>query len=717
MPAILHRIVLAAAAGLLLTPCALSADEAATPETAPVEIAPAAEQVAQSGPWIPPVSVTATRSPIEAFQYPGMVTVVGPEQLPLYQPSTPDDILRFVPGVEMTNGPRRTGEVPTIRGFSGPDVIVLIDGTRQNFGSAHDGRLFIDPSLLKEVEVLRGPASSLYGSGGTGGVIELRTVNASDFLDAGERFGITAGTGYQFVNDEWMARTTLFGQPDEQFEILGSVVRRHSGSIDLGDGTSLENTSDDVVSGLVKGKLNLAPFHSVEASFQRFTNDAREPNNGQDADAADVVDKDILADTFRLAYSYTNPADDLLDLDIVAYHTAFEADETRRDSNGGGPVGELLKRDVDTTGLRIDNRSRLELGNGVDLTFTYGGEAYTDEQDGAAGGGEREGVPDADAEFYGAFAQAELSVMEPLGALPGELLIIPGLRYDYFHTDSAIDDANSDDAVSPRLGMSYLPTDWLLFFANYAQAFRAPTFDELYLTGTHFFIPLGAGITNSFVPNPDLKPQQTETIEFGAGLDFDDLLTDKDRLQLKGTYFRIWGEDFIDLSVTQPSPFVDCNPFIPGACNGTTELTNVPNAELWGTEIEATYENDRIRLGLGYSRINGENEDTGDYLGSLAPEQVTADAGLKLAEIDSIVGWRVLAAAEFDKVNDPEDARDGYITHDIYFAWQPSEGPLEGLRIDLGVDNIFDRSYARVYTDAKEAGRNIKGAVSYTLTW
>src|SRR5690606_12371786 len=193
-------------------------------------------------------------------------------------------------------------------------------------------------------------------------------------------------------------------------------------------------------------------------------------------------EKEIRADTYRLAYNYRDPADDWLDLDVVAYHTRFTADETRLDSNGSGPAGEVLKRDLNTTGLRLDNRSRLDLGEWAHLTFTYGGEVYADSQDGAAGGGERDGVPDADAEFYGAFAQAELSMMEPLGA-PGELLIIPGLRYDHFHSDSAIDAANSDDAVSPRLGVSYLPTDWLMFFTNYAHAFRAPTFDELYLTG------------------------------------------------------------------------------------------------------------------------------------------------------------------------------------------------------------------------------------------
>ncbi|HEX9782875.1 MAG TPA: TonB-dependent receptor plug domain-containing protein, partial [Opitutaceae bacterium] len=128
------------------------------------------------------ISVTATRNPIKSFEYPGMVSVIGREEIQSRQASTPDDILKFVPNVDFAGGPRRTGETPSIRGFSGPDVIVIFDGARQNFGSAHDGRFFIDPNLLKQVEVLRGSASSLYGSGGTGGVIEFRTKDATDYL-------------------------------------------------------------------------------------------------------------------------------------------------------------------------------------------------------------------------------------------------------------------------------------------------------------------------------------------------------------------------------------------------------------------------------------------------------------------------------------------------------------------------------------------------------
>src|SRR3546814_9937934 len=83
---------------------------------------------------------------------------------------------------------------------------------------------------------------------------------------------------------------------------------------------------------------------------------------------------------------------------------------------------------------------------------------------------------------------------------------------------------------------------------------------------------------------PDLDPQRTETFEFGLGFDFKEVLQDRDRLQIKASHFITWGKDFIDLNVDQPEIFVDCNPFIPGDCDGTTNSTNVPKAKLRSEE-------------------------------------------------------------------------------------------------------------------------------------
>jgi hemoglobin/transferrin/lactoferrin receptor protein len=663
------------------------------------------------------VSVTATLNPIAAFEYPGMVTVIDREQIQQRQPSSIDDVLKWVPNVEFTGGPRRTGEVPSIRGFSGPDVVVTLDGARQNFNSGHDGRFFVDPTLLREAEVLRGPSSSLYGSGGLGGVIALRTVRPEDYLQDGETAGVTLGAGYQSVNDEFREVVTGYAKPTEDFGVLASVTKLDSGSIELGDGSELDRTDDDVIAGLAKAGWTFADHHRLEASFQRFQNDAEEPNNAQGDGGPNLVDKEIVSDTWRLGYVYSDPGNDWVNLDAVAYYTDTAVDELRLDNQGAGPAGELLEREVDTVGVRVDNRSLVRLSEDASLELTYGSEAYQDQQDSAVDGGARPTVPEAETQLLGVYGQAELRLAEPFGMLPGDLLVIPGVRYDRYTSSSEIAADNEDQAVSPRIGVSYLPTDWSLLFANYGTAFRAPTVNELYTSGVHFRIPVGGGITNRFVPNPDLEPQRTQTFEFGAGVDFDDVAVSGDRLQLKATHFRTEGEDFIDTQVNQPTPFVDCNPFVPGNCNGTTQSVNVADASLWGNEVEASYDNRRVRVQLGLSTIDGENDATGEPLGVLTPPQVTVDTALKLPEIDSIVGWRLLAADEFDNVSDPADERDGYTVHDLYFAWTPGEGVLEGLRVDLGIDNVFDKAYSRVFTGALEPGRNFKGFVRYSLNF
>ena len=75
-------------------------------------------------------------------------------------------------------------------------------------------------------------------------------------------------------------------------------------------------------------------------------------------------------------------------------------------------------------------------------------------------------------------------------------------------------------------------------------------------------------------------------------------------------------------------------------------------------------------LGLGFSSINGKNDDTGAKLGSLSPDQLSFNIGVKIPELQSVIGWRGIAATEFENVDDedsdeedektPEDAKEDY---------------------------------------------------------
>jgi len=66
--------------------------------------------------------------------------------------------------VDIAGGPRSIGNQVNIRGLSDDRLLFLIDGTRQNFSRAHNSPVFLDPELLKKVEVVRGPASAVWGS-------------------------------------------------------------------------------------------------------------------------------------------------------------------------------------------------------------------------------------------------------------------------------------------------------------------------------------------------------------------------------------------------------------------------------------------------------------------------------------------------------------------------------------------------------------------------
>ncbi len=662
------------------------------------------------------ITVTATTNPVTTFDYPGSVTVIDQEEIIRKIPSTPADILNDVPNVVFTGGPRRTGEIPVIRGFSGQDVIVLLDGTRQNFVSGHDGRFFVDPSLLETVEVVRGASSALYGNGGLGGVIEMRTKSASDFLAPGDTYGFNVFGGGQTGNGELSTGVSLFAQPIESVELLGSFVLRDSGDIALGGGGTL-SSDDDIISGLVKASYTEGP-HYIEGSWQRFHDSATEPNNGQGEGGDDLVDKDITTQTSQVFYNFAPDDNDWIDFEGRVYYVNSSVDELRLDDSGLGPLGETVTRKLNTIGLRMQNDSVFQLMESSGVIVTYGLEYFRDKQDGVSDQGDRDGVPDATQNNLGAFIQAEITLNEPFG-IPGEFLIIPGGRFDYFGSSSDLDNDQTDSRFSPKIGVSYSPMPWLLFYGSYAEAFSAPNINDLYLTGVHFEIPLGfTTVVNRFVPNPDLKPQTARTFEAGLGLQFDGVLFEDDYAEFKGGYFHTKADNLIALDVNQPSPFVDCNPFIPGACDGTTTVENVSRARLQGSEIEAVYDNRWFRSSVAFSTISGKDLDTGEAAGTLQPDRVTLNLLGKIEPLDLYPGYRMTHASKFDKTDDPDEFRDPYTLHDLYMIYAPNpDTALNGLQISLGVDNVTNEQYSTVFTGADEMGRNFKALISYNLSF
>jgi len=673
------------------------------------------------------VTVYGTSNPLPVFDYPGQVTVLARDQLELIQPSAMSDLLRDVPGLEFSGGPRRTGETPSIRGLGRENVLILLDGARQSFISAHDGRFFLDPELVQTAEVVRGPASALYGSGAVGGVLAFETVDAADLLRADESHGVRLRTAYQSVNEEWLTTVTLFGRRGG-LDALGSFGVRSSGDISLGSGAELPS-DDRIKTGLVKLGYRFSDALSGDIAWQAFSNSAVEPNNGQgtgstgDATLDRDVNKDVTTETWRAGLAFT-PNSALLDARLTVYNAVTSVDEF------DASAYRTTRREIETTGVSLRNASRFTLGP-VDTTLTLGGDWYEDTQtgiDSAATGGIRGGVPNGSAEFTGVFAQIEAEIARPFG-LPGRLIFIPGIRHDSFESASDLSQQTaSDSQVSPRLGASYAPADWLRLFASYSEGFRAPSLNELYLDGVHFPVPhpvlfnpaLGqfVFVNNNFVPNPDLKPESSETVELGFGLDFKDLLTSGDRFQGKISYFESDVSDLINLTVDFTyDPTCFAGPAFFPCTAGTTNSANIDGARLQGWEAEASYEAPRWYSRLSASTLKGTNNATGEDVGTLTPDRLALDLGLKLTEWNTRLGTRLQLAGEFERRGLAGNAltvverRAGYAVLDFYASWRPDF--LNGVRVDAGVDNIFDHDYDRVFEGVSEPGRNFKIAIAW----
>lgn len=675
------------------------------------------------------VTVYGTSNPLPVFDYPGQVTVVDRDALETLAPSSISDALRDVPGLDFAGGPRRTGELPSIRGLSGQNVLILLDGARQSFTSAHDGRFFVDPELIGTAEVVRGPASALYGSGAVGGVLAFESVDAADLLADNEVWGARARVGYQSVNEESLASLTAFTKQGT-FDGVASFGIRQSGDIELGTGADLPS-DDDIQTALLKGSYTLTDALTLEGSWQRFDNTAIEPNNGQGISGTgngvldQDVEKDIITDTFRLGVTYNPLANDWIDFGLTAYQTMSEVEEFDE------TVPRITVRDIETTGFSIRNASRFDFG-GAETTLTVGGDWYKDEQVGTDDqntDGTRGGVPNGESEFMGVFAQLESVIETPAG----QFIVIPGVRFDEFESSSSIapGQENSDDAISPRIAASFAPegVQWLRVFGSYAEGFRAPSINELYLDGVHFSIPhpvlfnpaMGSFVfaPNNFIPNPDLVPEETQTIEFGAGVDFKKVFVSSDRFQAKVSYFETEADELINLSVNVvPDATCFAPPFFQPCTFGTSESANVDQAELEGWEGELNYDSDRFFARATFSTIEGTDLSDGSDLGFLTPDRVAVNLGLKLPEWNSLVGARVQHASDFEqRVSDGmggftlQDERDGYVVVDFYATWRPDL--VDGLRLDVGVDNVFDEDYERVFAGVSEPGTNFKIAASW----
>ncbi|MBN8420340.1 MAG: TonB-dependent hemoglobin/transferrin/lactoferrin family receptor [Verrucomicrobia bacterium] len=194
------------------------------------------------------IVIVASRSPESGANVPASVTVLDNDANVFSLATSMRDYARYEPGVSVPYGVGGTGPAANsragtqsinIRGLDGNRVLMTVDGIRQadqfTFGGAYNiGRDFVDVDALKQVEILKNAASSLYGSDALAGVVSFTTIDPEDLLalsPSGRNSVARLITRYDSTDDSW-GHTLSTAQRAGNFEILLHYTRRDGHEID-----------------------------------------------------------------------------------------------------------------------------------------------------------------------------------------------------------------------------------------------------------------------------------------------------------------------------------------------------------------------------------------------------------------------------------------------------------------------------------------------------
>lgn len=646
------------------------------------------------------VLVSATRIQEKVSESSRSAVVVGEEQLAEKQGDSVAEVLKTEANINIANGPRASAQQVEIRGLSGQRVLQTIDGARQNTSAGHRGTFFMDPELLSSVEVVRGPASSLWGSGAIGGVVSQNTKSAREMLDEDQSFGGYLKQGYETNGQRSKSSGAIYGTKGSIDWLLNGSYS-DGDNIKAGNDNTLENSASRSRSGLAKFGWQLDEAQRLQLSGRiNEISEAVPSNPATDvSNSVPLVRRESKDSNLTLDYSLAPSSNALLDLDAKFYWNKTDYDENRLTK------GQFDTTEYETLGFSIANRSQWQ-----GLKLTYGLDGYRDQietfRDDSGQSGQRPGNIDGESRVWGAFVAANIALGENWS-------LDPALRYDSFENESNnLGHSSDDDALSPSLALVWKTAPWLTLSARYDEAFRAPSVEEMYSSGTHYCIPpipnfLPNGLCNTFEVNENLKAEKAKNKELKADMRFAEL-AGNDELALSLSVFRNDVDDFIEQRVTNPLHG------IPGL-EQNTRWDNVDKARLTGFELTGKYRINQTRLSLSYGQTEGKDRHDGGYLANIPANKLVLDLSQGIMAGDMKLGTRVSYNASQDRVpeDNPVNRYQDYTLWDVYLAWEPAMGTFEGLRVDFAIENIGDEEYIQAWQTLMDQGRNFKLSARY----
>lgn len=662
--------------------------------------------------WLDGITVLATKLEERAIDSLAAVSAVREAQMRELAVNRPYQLFTGMPGVFTEATAQDPGTAVNIRGLQDHGrVAVIVDGARQNFarvGHNGSGSFYLEPELLAEVGVSRGPVSNIYGSGAIGGVVSFRTKDVDDLLLPDEQWGVA--THGEIGSNRFSGLGSLFGAvragPNAEFVAGGTY--RHLDDYKDGDGNRVPNSGQKIATGLAKATFRPTEGHEVKLGGIHYDADWVHRAISDTGTLSAIRDSQVTSSTATAKWTYSKPEDRLFDFSHSAYWNRVDLDTVATyvaPGLGGyyGAAGNRANYKIDTIGYDGHNTSRFDTG-ALRHELTLGGDIFEDDVANRDQGGFGAGYnPSGKRRVWGAFAQLR-------SRYSTWLEIISAVRYDNYALDgkdfTGAGVQSSGDRISPKLTVGLSPVEWFTFYGTYAEGYRAPSVTETLISGIH---PTPAF---TFLPNPNLKPEVGKNKELGINIERDDVVRPGDRWRVKANVFRNDVEDFIE-GVTACRVIAPCyGQTGPLWANWDSQYQNVAKARIEGVELESSYDAGGWFVGLNAHRMRGKDMIEGDPLGKVPPDMVAATLGVRSVDRKwtASLRWAHYAAKKLKDLPNGTNASvatGAYNLVNLHLAYQPNENVIAS----LSVENLLNETYRIYMHELNSPGITVKGSL------
>ena len=635
------------------------------------------------------IQVTATRYEEDSFRTPIPISIVSADQLQRDMPEKMVDALKMLPGVDISGeGPFRG--LPVIRGMSSNRVLILVDGQRLNnsresteFAGIQPG--LVDLSQVERIEVVRGPASVLYGSDAIGGVINIITKQQA--FTQGE-FKLGGGLNYEYGDSARSNRG--------QFELNGAAERVtfHFSASDF-DAHNYHSPEGVVPNSGMKqrsfdGNVRYLVSDNAVLRLDVQSTQARDVGfPGYDPATSGIDISFPRFDRNKVALTYdSGPTLGLSSLSVSGYWQGVAKDSIL-DFNFGPTFfsDNFTHSIINTWGFNVHSgadagASKLTFG----LDF-YQDNLHDDTQESSILGSDTNvAVPNSYQRGLGIYVQDELPVT-------ARLKLIAGVRGDRYSFVSQNDPRYlgepfdlTQNAGSGNVSAVYDVTQNVALTALVGRGFRAPNIEE-----RSFF---GVDTTGTVLieQNPGLRSETSLNSEVGF----------KVRYQQWAGGFNVYhnaARDFIDLVYTGTDP---------NSGLLLAHFGNIDRATIEGAEFELSwFPSARWTAfgNVGYSR--GTDDKTGDPLALIAPLKGVLGLRYQRTRWWGEVATRMVARQ--DRVPQGQAQTPGFAVGDVRGGYDFAGG----FTVQAAVENVGNTAYIEPFNTHLEPGRNFRLMLGY----